>query len=118
MTFVETQRRARGHVFLPPKAVQRKTPALYGTEATPLDQKVVHVHYFAGGWDWYVTEANWESGRAFGLVKSPMGSEWGYFDLAEMEAVKPRAKAAGQTLTLSWVVERDCHWTPVTAGAL
>lgn len=89
--FNETQRRTRGHAFLPPQVVRRKTPALYATEAVPLADKLVVAHYFAGGFDWYVVEADWTTGEAFGLVKHNGDVEWGYFWLGELEAIRPRS---------------------------
>ncbi len=116
----ETQRRTRGHVFYPPKVVRTKTPEIRATEAVPAAEKVVHAHYFTGGWDWYVVEADWGTGEAFGLVKSPMcpDGEWGSFDLREMEAIRPRGSASGSALSLSWVVERDCYWTKKKVSGL
>lgn len=122
----ETQRRTRGHRFYPPKAEQKRIPALYATEGTPLAEKTVHQHYFTGGFDFYVTEWDPQTGRAFGMVKDRGEREWGYFMLPDLEAIKPRGTyvATGgdegvvATGTLQWVVERDMWWTPVPAGTL
>jgi hypothetical protein len=105
---VETQRKRRGHAFLPPKAVLKKVPALYGQEGAG-ESATVHVHYFLGGWDWYLTELD-SDGTGFGLVKSPMmpEGEYGYVSLQELEELR-----AG-----IFVVERDLDWTPVPVGDL
>ncbi len=120
----ETQRRARGHAFYPPKADARRIPALGATEGTPVDDKIVHLHYFTGGWDWYIVEADPETGRAFGYVVGPLtpAGEWGYIDLPELERIPPRGTLTrtgadeGITAvgTVQWVVERDCWWDATT----
>lgn len=124
----DTQRRVRGHAFLPPAVVRRRTPGLGATETTPCPDKLVLAHYFTGGWDWYVVEADWTTGQAFALTRSPAcpDGEWGYVDLAELEAVRPRGSYTPTGATeglvgtgmLSWVVERDCWWTPCLVSAI
>ena len=78
--------RRRGHRFQAPADTLARIPALYATEGTPMADKVVHLHYFAGGWDWHLVELDPEQGLAFGRVSSPMcpDGEWGYVDLAEL----------------------------------
>lgn len=56
-----------------------------------------------GRYAFYVTEANMATGELFGYVVSPLGSdcdEWGYSDLAEIQAVRNRMGLA---------IERDMH---------
>lgn len=104
----ETQRKRRGHAFLPPKAVLAKIPALYATESTPAEDKVIWAHYFSAGSDHWVAELDAETGEAFGYAKMaghPEGAEWGYFDLNELEQVNVRHGLV--------IVERDCWWKPV-----
>lgn len=100
----ETQRRRRGHNFFPPKADLRKIPALYSTEGTHVDEKTVHLHYFSGAWDWFITEIDTETFEAFGYARHAGDGEWGYIDLRELEAVR------GGLIP----VERDLFWEPVT----
>lgn len=113
----ETQRARRGHGFYPPamsvdpwtgRAVPM--PALYATERQPAAQKVLHVHYFVGGCDWWVAEYDPATGTAFGYacLGDPDLAEWGYVDLPELEALTVHGGLV--------VVERDLHWRPVPAG--
>lgn len=96
----ETQRRRRGHRFFPSAAL--RVPALRSTDGQGKDA-IVHVHYFVGGADWYVTEYDAETGESFGWAEIlPGGGELGYTSLAELETV-----AAGP---LRQPVERDMHW--------
>jgi hypothetical protein len=104
---IETQRRRRGHQFWPTKAVTDKIPALYGTESTSSEDKIVYAHYFSAGGDWWLTELDQESGEAYGytkLAQFPEGAEWGYVDLHELEQVNAHHGLV--------IVERDMDWTP------
>jgi hypothetical protein len=110
----ETQKKARGHRFTPPKAILRKIPALYETEGTAAESKILHLHYFSAGTDLYVAELSEreEDGHwiAFGysiLAPRPGGQEWGYTDLTELEAVSGRSSQG-----LPVLVERDKWFTP------
>lgn len=63
------------------------------------DAAVVHLHYFVGGCDWYITEKDSEAEQlqAFGWADLGYGGELGYIWLAEITA-------AG--------AELDLYWTP------
>jgi hypothetical protein len=96
----------RGHRFQPPAAVLGKVPKLYMTEDVPLDEKILHLHYFASSADWYIAELDPETYLAFGWADLGFGmGEWGYIDLVELAVVE-----AG----LIRAVERDCYFTPGT----
>ncbi|WP_418277536.1 DUF2958 domain-containing protein [Isoptericola jiangsuensis] len=107
---VESQRLRRGHDFYPPAVLRAAVPPLYGTEDTPAADKVAHLHYFIGAADWWLVEADWTTGNAFGFCDLGHGGEWGYVYLPELESV-----AAGP---LGDVVERDLHWSPVPFGQI
>src|ERR1035441_7366244 len=109
----ETQRKARGHNFTPPRKVLAKIPALYATEEIPFEDKVIHLHYFSAGTDYYIAELSFEpgedgqSGRWLGfgyarLANQPEGAEWGLIDITALEAVKARSRQG-----LPVLVERD-----------
>ena len=103
----EVNRRRRGHIFLTSDLL-RTIPRLYATEDMPLQEKVLHAHYFVGGCDWYVAELDLETGDAFGYADLDCG-EWGYFNLVELE----------QTVVHGWlVVERGIHFSPTAARTL
>ena len=73
-------------------------PATYETDGQG-DQAIVHLHYFMGGCDWYITERDGEAGQrqAFGKANLGYGAELGYISIAEIIA-------AG--------AELDLYWTP------
>jgi hypothetical protein len=115
---MDTQRRLRGHAFLPPRKVLDKAPAAYATENVAAEDKTIIAHYFSSGADYYIAEM-WqepdEEGErsrwmAFGyarLASHPEGQEWGYLDLDELEQVRGRT-----TQGMPVLVERDMHWQP------
>ncbi|WP_160487378.1 DUF2958 domain-containing protein [Rathayibacter iranicus] len=105
--FIETQRKLRGHVFLPS---QSKTwPAPRSNDATDLADIPFVAHYFVGGSNWYVAELDHQTGEAFGYVDLGIGhGEYGYFNLHELEAIVVRPSGFPQP------IERDVNFTPKT----
>jgi hypothetical protein len=102
---LETQRKRRGHAFVPGLDVE--VPRLYATEGTKMDDKTIVIHYFCAAGDWYIAEADFDSGEAFGyasLAVCPEGAEWGYIDLAELETLNVHRGLV--------IVERDLHFQP------
>jgi len=70
------------------------------------DQAVVHLHYFLGNMDWWITEKDKGDGsedqeqhQAFGLADLGHGGELGYISVAEL---------------IENGVELDLNWTPKT----
>jgi hypothetical protein len=108
---IEPHRARRGHDFWPPADVLEAIPALYATEDVAAADKVVHLHYFVGGCDWWVVELDSieRPQLAFGYVclGDPQLAEWGYIPLDELaEIFRPPLL----------IVERDLRWTPRPAG--
>lgn len=66
------------------------------------DEAVVHLHYFIGGADWWITEKDVDGGvaQAFGLVDMGHGPELGYIGIDELVRVRG--------------MDLDLHWTPQT----
>ena len=78
-------------------ATIKKTPTIYETDGQG-KEAIVYLHYFIGGFDWYITELehNNEELQCFGLAD--LGEpELGYISLQEL-----REHA-----------ELDLHWKPV-----
>lgn len=71
---------------VPNKQRLEKIPRLYETEGIPLKEKLVHLHFFIAGSDWYVTEYDGHD-LFFGFVilnGDYEMSEWGYFRFGEL----------------------------------
>jgi len=105
MTLLQEVDRKRGHKFYPSNT--DGIPAIMETDGIPLAEKIVHLHYFVGGADWFITELDPATGEAFGWAEIVSGGgEWGYVSLPELA-----------TLTVGpLVVERDLHWSPKPCG--
>jgi hypothetical protein len=71
---------------------------------------MLHLHYFAGGCDWWIAEYDPATGAAFGYacLGDPTCAGWGHLDLPELEQIRVR----GGLL----IIERDLHWTPTPAA--
>jgi hypothetical protein len=82
-------------------ATVRAMPVTY--EQSELgDQAVVHLHYFTGGMDWWITEKDMDGGtpQAFGMVDLGHGPELGYISIDELRGMPE--------------MNIDLHWEPVT----
>lgn len=100
----------RGHSFYPSADEMASIPGLYETENTPLDDKIVHLHYFVGSADWLIVELNPDTGEAFGWAQLfPGCGEWGYIYLPELATTKIDG-------FLPLYVERDLFFTPQPAS--
>ena len=84
-----------------------KLPAMYSTENIDVKDKVVRMHFFLFGSDWYATEYSPKREEFFGFVilnGDMLNAEWGYFSLPEMCAI--RHQGAEIDRDLSWKDQR------------
>ena len=75
---------------IPNKRRLAKIPRLYETEHIPLKEKLIYLHFFLAGSDWFAAEYN---GRDlfWGFVilnQDFINSEWGYFSFKELKQIK------------------------------
>ena len=88
-----------------------KLPAFYSTEETPLKEKMIHMHFFIGGCDWYAAEYDPKEQIFFGfaiLNSDYEMAEWGYFSLKELCELKVKFLE----------VDRDLYFTPKKAAEI
>jgi hypothetical protein len=83
-----------------------RIPRLYETEGVDLPQKVVHLHFFLAGSDWYAVEFDgtdlfWGFVILHGHLDN---AEWGYFSLKELQAIR-----VARYLRVDCELEE--HWT-------
>ena len=74
----------------PAKEELAKIPRLYETEAVPLKEKQIWLHFFIGSCDWYIAEYDGEDllwGYAI-LNGDLQNAEWGYFSFNELKRTK------------------------------
>lgn len=92
----------------PGKEELAKLPAFYSTEKVPLKEKIIGMHFFIGGCDWYAAEYNPEEQLFFGfaiLNNDYDMAEWGNFSLRELDELKVKFLE----------VDRDLHFVPTKA---
>ncbi len=87
-------------------AILETMPSTYDTENIPVEQKIVFLHYFKGGSDWYIVEKDKlpVQRQAFGyaiLNGDEMNGEWGYISIMELIMAN---------------VELDFYWDPKPFG--
>ena len=74
----------------PSKERLAKIPRLYETENQPIKDKLIHLHFFIGGCDWYIAEYDGEDlffGYAI-LNGDYENAEWGYISFSELKEIK------------------------------
>ena len=88
-----------------------KLPELYSSGHIPIMEKVIHMHFFLGGCDWYVAEYDKENQNFFGFVilnNDYVMAEWGYFNFIELCELKVQFVE----------VDRDIHFTQAKAKCI
>ena len=66
-----------------------KIPRFYETEEVALDDKLIHLHFFIGGCDWWIAEYSPEDQLFFGfacLNNDWYCAEWGYVSFDELKS--------------------------------
>jgi len=67
-----------------------KLPRLYETENVPLKEKLVHLHFFIAGCDWFICETDGKDLMwGFCILNNDYDmAEWGYVSLSELREIK------------------------------
>ena len=92
-------------------------PGLYDTEDISTDDKIVHMHFFIGGSDWWITEFDGKD-LFFGYARlSGMEdfAEWGYMSFRELKDLKVTREIRNSHLELIpmiYEIDHDLHWRP------
>ncbi len=90
----------------PSKERLSRMPRLYETEHIPAQNKIIHLHFFIGGCDWYVAEYDGDDlFFGYAILNGDMqNAEWGYISYSELKSTSITS------------VEVDCeleeYWTP------
>ena len=74
----------------PTKERLARLPKFYETENIPLREKLIHLHFFIGGSDWYIAEFDGKD-LFFGfaiLNNDDQMAEWGYVSFKELKSIK------------------------------
>lgn len=75
---------------IPSKERLEKIPRLYETEHTPLREKLIYLHFFIAGCDWYIIEYDGKDlFWGFAILNNDLqNAEWGYVSFSELKAIK------------------------------
>ena len=75
---------------VPSKERLERIPKLYQTEDTALKDKLIHLHCFIGGCDWYIAEYDGDDlFWGYTILKGDhQNAEWGYISFKELQEVK------------------------------
>ena len=75
---------------IPSKERLAKIPKLYETEHIPLKDKMIHLHFFIGGCDWYIAEYDSEDlFWGFACLNGDLqNAEWGYISFRELQDIR------------------------------
>ena len=75
---------------IPSKERLAKIPKLYETEHISLKDKLIHLHFFIGGSDWYIAEYDGEDiFFGFAILNNDFqNAEWGYCSFSELKSIK------------------------------
>jgi hypothetical protein len=87
-----------------------KLPRLHQTAHIPGREKIIHLHFFFGGCDWYIAEYDGED-LFFGfaiLHDDLVNAEWGYISFSELADIS----------VCGMEIDRDVYWAPVPAGSI
>ena len=80
-------------------------PNLYDAEDVEAMDKIIFMHLFIGGCDWYIAEYDPNERLFFGfaILNGDLdNAEWGYISLDELRQIK-----------IGWLeIDRDLHWKP------
>jgi predicted RNA-binding Zn-ribbon protein involved in translation (DUF1610 family) len=97
-------------MFNKPTSAQLATiPQLYKTEDIPLKQKLIHLHFFIGGSDWYVMEFDGkDTFWGFVILNGDYEmAEFGYINFDELKSIRVNG----------WQeIDYDMHWQIRTAN--
>jgi hypothetical protein len=92
----------------PSKERLAKIPKLYETENVRLQDKLIHLHFFIGGCDWFIAEFDGEDlfwGFAI-LNQDYEMAEWGYVSFGELKTISVNGIEIDCEVTEAWRVRR------------
>ena len=93
---------------VPSKQILSKIPRLYKTEKTPLEEKLIYLHFFILGSDWYIIEYDGDD-LFFGftiLNGDDQNAEWGYISFTEMKEIRISSAGIEIDCEVNWTVRR------------
>ncbi len=81
----------------------KAVPDLYSTENVSCKDKLIYLHFFIGGCDWWIAEidhSDFNTMFGYANLNDDFNAEWGYVSLSELCSINVRGIE----------VDRDLHW--------
>lgn len=99
---------------LPDKNVLKKIPKLYETDKVEASEKLIYLHFFLAGSDWFVVEYDGED-TFFGFVclnGMKEFAEWGYMSFNELKELRVEQPILVNGVRGFVLLEVDCdlYW--------
>ena len=88
-----------------------KIPSLYETENIKVQDKMIHLHFFIGGCNWYIAEFDGEDlfwGFAI-LNEDYEMAEWGYVSFSELKSISINGIEIDCEIETTWRVRRSAE---------
>lgn len=87
-----------------------RLPRLYDTENIPLEEKIIHLHFFIGACDWYIAEYDGDDlFWGYANLGDDQNAEWGYISFRELREIKVRRVIE---------IDNDLYWKPKKFGEI
>jgi hypothetical protein len=98
----------------PTENMLKKIPKLYETEQIDAEDKMIHLHFFLAGSDWFIVEYDGED-TFFGFVclnGMREFAEWGYISFKELKELRVEQPIIVNGVRGSVLLEVDCdkYW--------
>ena len=93
---------------VPDRGQLDQIPRLYETEHIPTEEKLIHLHFFIGGCDWYIAEYDGDDlFFGFAILNSDYEmAEWGYISFAELKSI--RIHGLDIDCETNWTLKKAC----------
>ena len=75
---------------IPTQQQLKKIPRLSETEHVPLEDKLIHLHFFMEGCDWYIAEYDgYDLFWGFAILNNDLqNAEWGHISFGELKSIR------------------------------
>ena len=92
---------------VPDRGQLDQIPRLYETENVPAENKLIYLHFFFGGCDWFIAEYDGDDlFFGFAILNSDYEmAEWGYISFSELKSISIDGLE----------IDRNIYWTPTKA---
>lgn len=99
------------------EGVIQKMPPIYGQDGTG-DEAIIHLHYFSGDHDWYITEKDVDDPFSDNPVIVEQHQAFGFTVISSQRQNAELGYISIEQLLSNANVELDLYWEPVTIASI